>query len=844
MGGPVTPNPATVAKPAGTTQTPARARDATDRAFTLQPQPEAKVDYKNHASDLSGLMRGPIPVEEFFTEFVPLHGEDWDKNVKFGILDSGSAIEFSEGSIRSRALKLGLCNGQVFFADTHNIPCLAYQDGTERVLRRPDMLGLSENLFDGTVSLADRLRDMAALTEWYIDLKNVYEDPFGYYAREKRWLWDSKMSIQARGQFAMYSHMLFEAGHRVFGFGLVIMPLVARLLRFDRSGVVFSERFDWRGHWALPTFFHRYERMTRAERGWDTSVSRLSPTATETLLADGTIRAMIQALPKQTIQPLTLVNGGLFKFEVWDEETRSLHSLIAGLPQTRTQTLTGRSTRCYIAYDEEEMSLVYLKDTFRVALETLKKESEVYRVLEKAGVPRLPGFLYGGDVPAVHPDDLRRPAPPSYGDDDTSTPARDPPAPVESINAVHPSWKTRPIPVQATRTADFNAASWFKKQENMTRDPERLIHHRIVLKKIGRPLRDFESTQQLARAICDAVQAHAAAYVAGVLHRDISGGNILIDEEGRGMLIDWELSRFTDDTSPAHREYRTGTWAFMAAELCQDQRAADHLLRHDFESFVHVLFYHVFRYCKMEGALPEDIHTAMVDVFEDKQILGDRQRGGQGKISYCVDVLAEFRQAMVVDVSHIPQGLQNLLFEARAPFKVLYGVDADSGTGRATRLSPLERQMRTLAMANLERPHFFFEDVWKPIIEDAELWSAADDHAAEDQFPPARVKQWEAARRGRAESKSSQSKRRKLNDTHSAPVLNQRVTRSGAKKVPGIDSVSAMTKCKPGDTSKLGSKRKFDDTAIAEEEDDEDEDEDDGGKAFEPEDDSGDYVPG
>ena len=44
--------------------------------------------------------------------------------------------------------------------------------------------------------------------------------------------------------------------------------------------------------------------------------------------------------------------------------------------------------------------------------------------------------------------------------------------------------------------------------------------------------------------------AHAGAYKAGIIHRDISAGNMLIyrDDEGewRGLLNDWELSKKVD----------------------------------------------------------------------------------------------------------------------------------------------------------------------------------------------------------------------------------------------------------------------------------------------------------
>jgi RIO-like serine/threonine protein kinase len=37
--------------------------------------------------------------------------------------------------------------------------------------------------------------------------------------------------------------------------------------------------------------------------------------------------------------------------------------------------------------------------------------------------------------------------------------------------------------------------------------------------------------------------AHRDAYEAGVLHRDFSPSNIIIDSDGKGWLIDWDLSK-------------------------------------------------------------------------------------------------------------------------------------------------------------------------------------------------------------------------------------------------------------------------------------------------------------
>jgi serine/threonine protein kinase len=102
-------------------------------------------------------------------------------------------------------------------------------------------------------------------------------------------------------------------------------------------------------------------------------------------------------------------------------------------------------------------------------------------------------------------------------------------------------------------------------------------HYRLVLSTVGRRLEKFKSTSEIVNAMYAALKgevtiflavclhnlthviAYKAACHAGVLHQDISPGNILIfgkDEkdpdnphdsviEG-GILIDWDLSKLID----------------------------------------------------------------------------------------------------------------------------------------------------------------------------------------------------------------------------------------------------------------------------------------------------------
>ena len=50
--------------------------------------------------------------------------------------------------------------------------------------------------------------------------------------------------------------------------------------------------------------------------------------------------------------------------------------------------------------------------------------------------------------------------------------------------------------------------------------------------------------------------AHTVAYgTARILHRDVSAANILITENGSGMLIDWDLSKEIKDDDETPRQH-------------------------------------------------------------------------------------------------------------------------------------------------------------------------------------------------------------------------------------------------------------------------------------------------
>ncbi|KAJ7171579.1 hypothetical protein C8R43DRAFT_858730, partial [Mycena crocata] len=148
------------------------------------------------------------------------------------------------------------------------------------------------------------------------------------------------------------------------------------------------------------------------------------------------------------------------------------------------------------------------------------------------------------------------------------------------------------------------------------------LHTRSLLTPVGRFLRTFSSTKELAEALQRAIMHHETASKAGVLHRDVSEGNVLFEEvaeEGKsskGFLVDYDYAEFTEkglaafnqlfpERAEADQLYEniekslkdiTGTPQFMAIEIMQADATTTHGPHHDLESFYWLLVWMILRH--------------------------------------------------------------------------------------------------------------------------------------------------------------------------------------------------------------------------------------------------------
>ncbi|KAH9051851.1 hypothetical protein EDB87DRAFT_1537692, partial [Lactarius vividus] len=96
---------------------------------------------------------------------------------------------------------------------------------------------------------------------------------------------------------------------------------------------------------------------------------------------------------------------------------------------------------------------------------------------------------------------------------------------------------------------------------------------------------------------------------------DVSAGNILIAEDGSGILIDWDLSKkVVKGGSRKQRQHScTGTWQFISIACLWSPLIRSHEVCDDLESFFWVLLYMVAK-CRSVGKI--DLSQEMQNVFD------------------------------------------------------------------------------------------------------------------------------------------------------------------------------------------------------------------------------------
>jgi hypothetical protein len=123
--------------------------------------------------------------------------------------------------------------------------------------------------------------------------------------------------------------------------------------------------------------------------------------------------------------------------------------------------------------------------------------------------------------------------------------------------------------------------------------PSNRVHRRVILRDYGKPIYKASSRTALLTALEGCIQGHESLRKAGLLHRDISINNLMVNEDDDNLswpsfLIDLDLAVRERRGGASGAKGKTGTRAFMAIGALLGEQ---HSFMHDIESFFWVLFW-------------------------------------------------------------------------------------------------------------------------------------------------------------------------------------------------------------------------------------------------------------
>jgi hypothetical protein len=218
--------------------------------------------------------------------------------------------------------------------------------------------------------------------------------------------WNQSVKLQDRilalGQNAHYAHVVQTRQFRTCAFSLSISGNTTRILRWDRSGVLVTESFDYKTDpQTLVDFVWQFVKAGRFQQGFD-------PTATSVdCEVDG--RSFTDAITSHLRLQLAL--GPDTPKEELDTEVskhyypKSLTRLVlehcnilVSRPLWVARAIVGRCTVGYWGVRCDTKEVVFLKDVWRTDVKEVKLEGDNLNCLQQKGVRHVPTIVCHGDV--------------------------------------------------------------------------------------------------------------------------------------------------------------------------------------------------------------------------------------------------------------------------------------------------------------------------------------------------------------------------------------------------------------------------------------------------------------
>ncbi|KAL6301547.1 hypothetical protein BKA93DRAFT_919788, partial [Sparassis latifolia] len=501
-----------------------------------------------------------MPVVDFLENFVPKAPSKTPRK-RFTSMPKEGAIEKEiQVAFANNVNKKTMCPGHCVVETEHRY------DENDSTKQKPDVA-----LYRNTERPTDN-RPNWNVQRLHFEFKRHYnrDDPFDDSSDDFEDVANNR--IDKRGQFIQYAATLFERQQRCFCFTVMMLGRWARLCRWDRSGAIISEKFDYVDSRHLVEFLWRFAHLSPVDQGDDPTARPIPKHSGDAdLMRDkakprrekcGHIREYFrESLDESWTWWRLKIDVPVGGADSTAHEVRGEY--LVGKPHFSSHSMAGRGTRGYVAIDCKTGDFVWLKDAWRVDHAGIEKEGDILHRLNDLKIGNIPTMLQHGDILQQH-----------------------------------------------TLSQDY----WLSPDPTMTNPLKLHTHYRLVEKEVCRPMRDFKHGQELTRLVYDCMSAHRDVMkLSGIIHRDISSGNLLINEHEvvapngekdvarDGILADWELSKplldGAEEGDGPRQPDRTGTWQFLSVHAL-DNPFRTITVEDELESFFHVLLYFGIRYLR------------------------------------------------------------------------------------------------------------------------------------------------------------------------------------------------------------------------------------------------------
>ncbi|KID86141.1 Protein kinase-like domain protein, partial [Metarhizium majus ARSEF 297] len=351
---------------------------------------------------------------------------------------------------------------------------------------------------------------------------------------------------------------------RRFVLGFTLCGSLIRLWRFDRIGGVASEQFDVNTDGLqFVKIILAFLWMNEEDLGFD---------------------------------PTVIVSSGKKFVDI--ERNGHLERLIIDKTLLRVSCIAGRATTCWKAHREGSSEILVIKDSWQY--KERKEEGDLLQLATMRGVSHIARY-YHHEVVKIRgiDDDVRHNV--RKGLDVTKAanyrPGRSGFASLSDVTEVKRRGHSDGTGLKRSSSQTFPPSKRARSESPIKASvdvlPDR-IHRRGVISDYGKPIYTASTPVVLLNALADCIEGHKSLRkMAGLLHRDISMNNLMIDEDStnpsrRSFLIDLDLATEESRAEASGSRGKTGTRAFMAIGALLGEQ---HLFMHDLESFFWVLFW-------------------------------------------------------------------------------------------------------------------------------------------------------------------------------------------------------------------------------------------------------------